>query len=546
MAAINFPNSPSIGTPWTENGVSWVFDGQVWVGTGTSVPGSSGSGVPVGHVIFKQTAADLEPGYSLTGALGVPEFTSPDADYVAVFPVGGTVAAPVFDTPAGEVADDTVVNFPSATPGATVRYTTNGDTPSRTVGTIGTSATVSDPMTIKAIAYLDEWMDSSVAEAAYTVQVVQAFLLEEDFGASGYQNGDWTVSGTWNPSYSALSLDGTHSLRVTSTNVSAFKTFTAQPEAWFYGQIYADASSWGAATATGMMQFRNSAGTNVLSMRVTNDGSLSTLVAGNVANGNSAASLFKPGAKRLVHVWLHYIRNGTGTVYASYNGVRPTEDSATGMVRTIACPDFDVDRVAFVNNSEIMIYDRARVSMTPIGSNADPSTSVMAFSDDFNRTNGSLGDNWTTTTGLISNNTVIANAAAMGVRWIGSGVPFTSRNQYAQLTMVTKPNASLDIRLRATDDTERVLATFDTSGNTVTLYRRVASSNIIAAGAVPCTLVNGDVIRIEVVGPTICVKVNGIVVREGGDITGVGDGTTAGFGINSTGAIDNFEAGILV
>ena len=57
-----------------------------------------------------------------------------------------------------------------ATSGATIRYTTNGTTPSETVGTIYASAvSIPSTTTLKAIAYKSGSTDSAVTSGTYTI-----------------------------------------------------------------------------------------------------------------------------------------------------------------------------------------------------------------------------------------------------------------------------------------------------------------------------------------------------------------------------------------
>src|ERR1700694_572731 len=58
----------------------------------------------------------------------------------------------------------------STTSGATIRYTTDGSTPTETVGTLySTPVAVGGNTTLKAIAYATGMSDSTVATAAYTI-----------------------------------------------------------------------------------------------------------------------------------------------------------------------------------------------------------------------------------------------------------------------------------------------------------------------------------------------------------------------------------------
>jgi len=83
---------------------------------------------------------------------------------------GETVAAPIFNPSAGTYAPAQSVALSTATPDATIRYTTDGSTPSGTVGTVYSGpVTVAASMTIKAVAYRAGWATSSVSNGAYTI-----------------------------------------------------------------------------------------------------------------------------------------------------------------------------------------------------------------------------------------------------------------------------------------------------------------------------------------------------------------------------------------
>jgi len=130
----------------------------------------SASGMSARSLKFWPNADAVESGWSLTGVNGIPECTTPDADWKAVVKVEGTVADPVFSVASGEVADDSTVEITCATSGASIRYTTNGDTPTRASGTVYSGAiTITDDVTIKAIAYKDYSIDSAVTDEAYTI-----------------------------------------------------------------------------------------------------------------------------------------------------------------------------------------------------------------------------------------------------------------------------------------------------------------------------------------------------------------------------------------
>jgi hypothetical protein len=79
-------------------------------------------------------------------------------------------AAPTFSQAPGTYPTGQSVTISTTTPGATIRFTTDGSTPSGTVGTVY-SAPISVPatMTIKAVAYLAGFADSAVLTGVYTI-----------------------------------------------------------------------------------------------------------------------------------------------------------------------------------------------------------------------------------------------------------------------------------------------------------------------------------------------------------------------------------------
>ena len=85
---------------------------------------------------------------------------------------GGTVATPAISPSAGTYSTTQSVTITCATAGATIKYTTNGSTPSRSTGTTYSGAiSVSSTQTVKAIAYKDYSLDSAVASSTFTISL---------------------------------------------------------------------------------------------------------------------------------------------------------------------------------------------------------------------------------------------------------------------------------------------------------------------------------------------------------------------------------------
>jgi len=92
---------------------------------------------------------------------------------IAAYTINGPVATPTFAPVAGTYSSTQTVTISTSTPGATIRYTTNGDTPNSTTGTVYTAPiSVTSNQTIQAIAYENAWLDSLVASAAYTINEI--------------------------------------------------------------------------------------------------------------------------------------------------------------------------------------------------------------------------------------------------------------------------------------------------------------------------------------------------------------------------------------
>lgn len=78
------------------------------------------------------------------------------------------VATPTFSPAAGAVDAGTVVTISTTTAGATIYYTVDGTAPT-TASTQGTTVTIDEAKTIKAIAVKANYIDSDVATAAYSL-----------------------------------------------------------------------------------------------------------------------------------------------------------------------------------------------------------------------------------------------------------------------------------------------------------------------------------------------------------------------------------------
>jgi pullulanase len=94
------------------------------------------------------------------------------ASYVITATAPAKVAAPTFSPQAGEYTTSVSVTLATPTTDASIRYTVDGSTPSKTSGLLystGTPIVVTSTTTIRAIAYADGKADSAVSQAIYTI-----------------------------------------------------------------------------------------------------------------------------------------------------------------------------------------------------------------------------------------------------------------------------------------------------------------------------------------------------------------------------------------
>jgi hypothetical protein len=112
------------------------------------------------------------------------------------------VAAPVFTPAPGSFSTAQSVTITSATSGATIRYTTDGSTPSTTNGTIYVGGvTISQLTTLKAIAYKSGMSDSTVTSGSYVIAAFQpdgsgTFVMEAEHLTSKVDATDTWTSAT--------------------------------------------------------------------------------------------------------------------------------------------------------------------------------------------------------------------------------------------------------------------------------------------------------------------------------------------------------------
>ncbi len=214
------------------------------------------------------------------------------------------VVDPTFSPGGGTYSSTQSVTISTSTSGASIRYTTDGSTPTETAGTLYSSAvSVAANTTLKAIAYESGMTDSNVVTAVYSIQVAaptfspaggtyssaqSVSLSSATSGASiRYTTDGSTPSETAGTLYSGpISVASTETVRaiayktgMTDSLVSSASYTISLP------QVAAPAFSPGGGTYTGTQSVTISTTTSGASIRYTTDGSTPSETAGTLYSG---------------------------------------------------------------------------------------------------------------------------------------------------------------------------------------------------------------------------------------------------------------------
>jgi hypothetical protein len=135
---------------------------------------------------------DVSYGLDSNGALAF--FTAPTPGAPNTGGAGGLVSPVTFSVEHGFYNSSQTVTLGTATPGATIRYTLDGTTPTADVGTAlaaGQTITVSSTSTVRAVAYRTGWIASTVETRSYlfTADIMtQSESVPTGWPASGAAN----------------------------------------------------------------------------------------------------------------------------------------------------------------------------------------------------------------------------------------------------------------------------------------------------------------------------------------------------------------------
>ncbi len=172
----------------------------------------------------------------------VPKFYKYSAgsasDYMTTCTAPGQCYAPTFSPAEGTFDVAQNVELASTTDGATIRYTIDGSTPSKTVGTVYSSAiAVSANTTITAIAYKDGMTDSEISTGVFNIRCAQPTfsLVESEYttaqnvtiSADGADHIYYTINGD-DPSVDPANLYDGSAIAINTTGSHTIKAIAVK------------------------------------------------------------------------------------------------------------------------------------------------------------------------------------------------------------------------------------------------------------------------------------------------------------------------------
>ncbi|MCR5547370.1 MAG: chitobiase/beta-hexosaminidase C-terminal domain-containing protein [Bacteroidales bacterium] len=107
-----------------------------------------------------------------------------------------TVATPTFNPASGVVDANTTVAISTQTSGATIHYTTDGSNPTTSSPVYSAPIVITSAITINAIAVKENYKDSGIATATYSIRGQSVNVWEDDFSNCHSYEGFTTLSGS--------------------------------------------------------------------------------------------------------------------------------------------------------------------------------------------------------------------------------------------------------------------------------------------------------------------------------------------------------------
>lgn len=177
---------------------------------------------------------------------------------------------------------------------------------------------------------------------------------------------------------------------------------------------------------------------------------------------------------------------------------------------------------------------------------------MATLSDNFNRANGGLGANWTTSGGFTAP-AIVSNAwtnGASGVQtealYTGSGLIGTAQSTSVTLTTRESGNSVINLLLRVTDTTAGRGGYIGQINDSLSLFRIIrldgGVETVLTTAA--STIANADVFTFEARNNTLTLKRNGssVLTWDDSNYSGIGYQGLGGYSVANTIVLDDWSA----
>ncbi|MFC1426500.1 chitobiase/beta-hexosaminidase C-terminal domain-containing protein [Streptacidiphilus sp. N1-12] len=139
--------------------------------------------------VWTQTVSSLATGnvleYWFTYEKNGPQYDTPHFTFTQGSGTGSTVATPTFSPAGGTFSSAQSVTLADSTSGASIRYTTDGSTPTASSTLYGTPISITATTTVKAIGIASGSTNSAVASATYTITSTPTTVATPTFSPAG-------------------------------------------------------------------------------------------------------------------------------------------------------------------------------------------------------------------------------------------------------------------------------------------------------------------------------------------------------------------------
>lgn len=178
---------------------------------------------------------------------------------------------------------------------------------------------------------------------------------------------------------------------------------------------------------------------------------------------------------------------------------------------------------------------------TAYSATANATTAAASFTDDFNRANGAVGNNWTDTSSWsISSNQLLKTPAGWQV--IQHAVPGDPTNHYAQVTRVDGGQGGVTVRFAGSYVNGSSGSGYWSQMGTYYNIGKITNGNDSILATSSTVPQNGDVVKLTAVGSTLTLYVNEAQILQTTDATH--SGVSVGVSVyDGDKRFDNFSCG---